>query len=44
VLLSNWKEGEFLIEANKVNLKGMVVCRFFLQGVKDLRFFAVFGY
>ena len=39
MLLTNWKERKFLFEANKLNLKGVAECRFFLQGVKDLRYF-----
>ncbi len=34
--LTNWKEREFLIEANKLNLKGLAKCRFSLQGVKAM--------
>ena len=34
MLLTNWKEREFLIEANKLNPKEVAVCRFSLQGVK----------
>jgi len=40
VLLTNWKNKEFLIETNKLNLKGGVECRFFLQGVKEIRYFS----
>ena len=32
--LTNWKEKDFLIEANRLNLIGVAGCRFFLQGVK----------
>ena len=34
MLLTNWKKKEFLVGANKLNLKGGVVCRFSLQVVK----------
>ena len=37
MLLTNWKEREFLIEANKLNPKGVVGCRFSLQSVKLFR-------
>ena len=40
MLLTNWKEREFLIEATKLNLEGVAECRFFLQGVKNLRYFS----